>query len=201
MHRVHIARRRGVKDWEVEPAAESSSEKRAVQERALRDAEAHVGHAEHRAHPEALFDKRHCLHDFHRFALICGDGHDEAVDHDVLAGDADALGFGDDLLGNGKTALGCRRDTRLVKSEPDDRTAVFLGERQHGVEALALAVYGIDQRLSCVAADHALDGVGVARVDDERQRHRGRELFDDGGEHGGLVELRKADVHVEHIGA
>ena len=133
--------------------------------------------------------------------MVRGDSHDEAVDHDVLARDADALGLGNNLLGDSEAPLGCRRDTRLVKSEPDDRTAVFLGERQHGVEALALAVYGIDQRLSCVAADHALDGVGVARVDDERQRHRGRELFDDGGEHGGLIELGKANVHVEHIGA
>ncbi len=88
----------------------------------------------------------------HRCAgLVDGaDRHDQRVDHDVAGGNAEIGGALDDLLRHLEAHVGILGDAGVVVRDRDDRRAVFLDQRQNGLQPLLFAGHRINQRLALV---------------------------------------------------
>ena len=57
---------------------------------------------------------------------------------------------GDNFFGNGNTSGGSRRNTAVIKAQCNQHSAVFFGQRQHMLQAVLLAVDGIEHRLAVI---------------------------------------------------
>ena len=133
--------------------------------------------------------------------MIGGGRHDQAVDEDSIAGDAVALAFVHDALGDGKALLGRLGDTVLVECQADHVGAVVGHDRQDLVHDLTLAVDRVDDGLAGVASRRRLNGGGVGRVDLQGQQCGALELLACCLDHLDLVDLGQAYVDVEDIGS
>ena len=199
---VHQALVHGVDDGKVKPRAKAGREERGVDQRAERHAKADVGHAKHRAHALQLgLDHADGVHDLPGLGLVGRGGHGKAVDDHVLPRNPDGVGGGHDLARHGKAPLGRGRDAILVKREAHDGAAVVLGDGQHRLQHLALAVAGVDEGLAGIAAHRPLDGHGVGGVYLQRQRGHAGQLAGQAHQRGRLVYLGQARVDVQDLGA
>ena len=201
VHRVGVSLRLRVQNRHIQPAPERSSQKRRVHHVALRQAEADVGHAERRAHAQALLHHGHGAQYLKRLRLVGSTRHGQAVDDHIGSRDAVTFGSFHDPLGNGETPLGSGRDAIFVKGKADHGAPIALHDGKHGIQAFPLAVDAVDKRLARITAHRRLHRHRVGRVHHQRQRDRGRELVHRSGQHSRLVKLGKAHVDVEHVGA
>ena len=94
-----------------------------------------------------------------------------------------------------------RGDPGLVVREADHRSAVLLHQRQHLLEAVALARDGVDERLSPVDREPCIERLDDRGVDADRQVGVLLHELDRACQEGGLVRQRHTHVHVEHVGA
>ena len=130
-HGGHHLRGVGVEDRKVKPGLHREGQEGCVHEPAAWQPEADVRDAEHRAHPELLFDKREGAQRLACRGLFGRDGQGQTVDVDVLTRDAGGVGGRDDPAGDGKPAFGRRRDAVFVECQPDDSRAVLFTQRQN----------------------------------------------------------------------
>ena len=133
--------------------------------------------------------------------MIGRGGHDQAVDEDAVRADAVAGGLGHDALGDGEAGLGGIGDAAFVECEADDVGAVVGNQWKDFVHDLLLAVDRVDDGLAGVATYGGLDGCGVGGVDLQRQQGGALELFGCLLDDLDLVDLGKAHVDIEDIGA
>ena len=201
VHRIGVAFRLRVQNGHIQPAPERGGQKRRVHHVALRQAEADVGHAERRAHTQALLHHVHGAQDLKRLRLIGRARHGQAVDDHIGSRDAVTFGSFHDPLGNGETPLGGGRDALIVKGKADHGAPIAFHDGKHGFQALPLSVDAVDKRLARVTAHRRLHRHRIGRVHHQRQRNRGREFVHRGGQHSRLVKLGKAHVDIEHVGA
>ena len=174
VHRVGVALRLRVQNRHIQPAPERGGQKRRVHHVALRQAEADVGHAERRAHAQALLHHGHGAQDLKRLRLVGSTRHGQAVDDHIGSWDAITLGGFHDPLGNGETPLGRGRDALFVKGKADHGASVAFHDGKHGLQAFPFAVDAVDERLARVTAHRRLHRHRVGRVHHQRQRDRGR---------------------------
>ena len=198
---IHKAGGSGIHDGGVKAGTKGGSQEGRAQKRARRKAKAHIGNAEGALHAQALLDHAYGTQDFDYLSLIGGGGHDQAVDENTIAGDAVTLALIYDAFGNGKALLGRLGDTVLVERQTNHVGAVVSYDGQDLVHDLALAVDRVDDGLSGIAARCRLDGGGVGRVDLQGQQRGTLELFACRLDHLDLVDLGKAHVDIEDVGA
>ncbi len=113
-------------------------------------AKADIGYAQCRATAEALLDHAYGAEQLVGFLLVCRDGHGEAVDDDVARRDAIEGRLAHDVLPDGVTLFSGTGYPVLVESEADDGATILCCDRQDRIEALPLAVDGIDERFARV---------------------------------------------------
>ena len=172
VHRVGVALRLRVQNRHIQPAPERGGQKRRVHHVALRQAEADVGHAERRAHAQALLHHGHCAQYLKRLRLVGSTRHGQAVDDHIGSRDAVTLGGFHDPLGNGETPLGSGRDALFVKGKADHGASVALHDGKHGLQAFPFAVDAVDERFAGVTAHRRLHRHRVGRIHHQRQRDR-----------------------------
>ena len=129
------------------------------------------------------------------------DRHDQRIDHDVLARNAEVGGALDDLLGDREAHVGILGYAGLVVGDGDDRRAVLLHERQNLLQPLLLAGDRVDQRLALVDGEPRLQRGDDGGVDRERHVHRVLHQLDAFGQDRRLVDQRDAGIDVEHLRA
>ncbi len=200
-HHVAVAGGVGVDDGQVQARAECGGKEVRAHKVALGQAEADVGNAERGAHAQVLFAQLDGVQDGRGFLLVGGHGHGKAVDDDVVRGNAVLGGFVHDLLRNGEALFCGGGYAAFVQAQADNAAAVLRRYGQHGIHVLLLAVYGVDQGLSAVQAAGALQGLGVGGIQYQRQGNARLQLLHRGNQHGRLVDLGQAHVHVQQVGA
>ena len=156
VHCIGVAPGLRVQDGHIQTAPERGGQKGGVHHVALRQAEADVGHAEGRAHAQAFLDHADGVQDLKRLRLVGRARHGQAIDDHIGPRDAVTLGGFHDALGNGETPLGRRRDALFVKGKADHGAPVTLHDGKHGLQALALSVDAVDERLAGITANRRL---------------------------------------------
>ncbi len=197
-HDIDVQR---VRDRGSHPGADRHRQECAVDSVAVRQTEADIRRSTRGVDLQFGAQAVHETHDLHASAVDCADRHDERIDDDVGRGNAVIHSALDDLLGDGVAHVRILRDARLIVGNRDDRRAIFLDQRQDGLQSLVLAGHRIDQRLALVDPES-----GFERRDDrgiDRQRHVGDRLHELHGarEYCRLVGERYAGVDIQHVRA
>ena len=133
--------------------------------------------------------------------VVGRDGHREAVYDDVLGRNAVLRRARVNLLRDAHAPLDILRNSLFIEGKTYHHAAVLCDQREHGLKALLLAVYGVNHRLAVVEAKTALQRLQIRRVELQRQRRDTLESGHHRLHHLRLVDLRKAHVHIQHVRA
>ena len=163
--------------------------------------EADIGGAAGRVDLQLLAQPANEVKDVAPRRIDRADGHDQGIDHHVLGLDPVVLRPLDDQLGDLEAFVRVFGNARLVVRDGDDRSVVFLHQRQDPLHHLAFGSGGIDQRAPLIDGEPRFQCLDDRTVDAER--HVGNRLHElhHFGEDFRLVRQRNTGVHIEHLGA
>ena len=190
----------GVHDGKVQPGHHGHSQKRGVQVAAAGQAKADVGNAQHGAHAQLLFAAGQGFQRLDGSLLLGAGGKGQAVNVNILVGDANGVGGLDDALGNGKAAISCVRDAVLVQRQTDDGGTVLFAQRQDHIQRALLAVDRVDDGFAVIDTQGMGEGVRVGGVQLQGQIGDGLQVADQLLQRGRLIDAGQTGVDVQHLG-
>ena len=196
-HLAHLRVER-VRDCRGQAGADRHGQEAGVDRRAVGQAEADVGGAARRVHPELGLQP---LDERHHLSPCCADRpdrHHQRVDHNVRRRDAMVGRPVDDHPRDLEAHVGVLVDAGLVVGDGDDGRAVLRHQRQHRLESICLAGDRVDQRLPVVRRETCLERGDDRGVDGQGYVDHRLHLPNGLRQDGRLVGERDAGVHVEN---
>ena len=151
--------------------------------------------------PQIPSDAPECLQGGKCRPIVCADGHSQRVKHNIFFVDAVFRRHGENLLGNGHTAV-CRvGDSALIQRQRYYHAAVFFHQGEDGIHTLPFSAYGVNHSLAVVVAQSDLHSMRIGRVDLQGQIGDRLQLTHSRFEHFRFVDLRQTHVHVQYVNA
>ena len=169
--RIHHLLLVGIEDGHRQTREDCLCEKRLRDQLALRQTKGDVRHAQHRLQPQLLVHDAHGLKRPFRLLLLGRDRQRQAVDRNVLSGNARPLCLVHNPFGKIHALLRRSGQTAFPQRQRDDGCAVFFGQRQHAFKRRARGVHTVDQTLARRDAKARFNRCRVRRVDLQRQGH------------------------------
>ena len=194
-HRVPV----GIHDGHVQPLRHRHGEEVLVHQGPGGQAEGDIRHPQHGLQPQLLLHPLQGLQSLSGRRLLCRDGEGEAVDVDVFLPDPVVEGPVQDPTGDVYPVQSGLGNPPLVQGEAQHRRAVFLHDREDGVQALPVAVHRIDDRLAAVDPQGLLQHLGTGGVHLEGGVGHPLQGLHHLDHHLGLVDLGQAHVHVQDV--
>ena len=189
----------GVDDGQIQAAVKGLDEEIGGDVHPFRQAEADVGHAQHGVQSQLLGHPTDGFQGLLRLVLLGGDGEGQAVDDDVLLGDAMSPRGVQNPLRHVKPLLRRFRQAILVHGQTHHGGAVLLHDGQDGLQNLRLAVDRVDDGTAAAGAQASLDDLRISGVNLQGQGDHRLDGLHHIGHHGHLVDARQAYVHVQNV--
>ena len=182
-----------------ESALHGERKEKAVDQLALRQAERNIADTEYRVPVQFVADAAQHLKRHIGGVVVGRDGHREAVDDDILGRNTVLRRARVNLLRDAHAPLDILRNSLFIEGKTYHHAAVLRDQREYGLKALLLAVYGVNHGLAVVETKAALQCLQIRRIELERQRRDALESGHHRLQHLRLVDFRKTHVHIQHI--
>ena len=138
---------------------------------------------------------------FHSLLLLGGDRQCQAVDPNILLGDAVRQGRVQDAAGDSYPLLCRLGDAALVQGQTHYGGAVLFHDGQDAVQHLCFAVDGVHCRLTVVDPQARFQGGGVGGIQLQGQGNGALQVLYHPGQHGDFVHTGEAHVHIQDVGS
>ena len=134
-------------------------------------------------------------------SLSGADRHDQRIDDNILARNAEIGGAFDNFLGDGETHVRIFGNAGFVVGNSNHGTIIFLHQRQNAFKALFFASHGIQQWLALIGGNASFERLDDGAVDRERHGDIFLHELDAFGENARLVGQRNTGIDVKHLRA